>query len=166
VGIRAAIDLTPFFEKIINMVHAESPRSKFAFNICPESTRDCCRRVLDLEFTLTWTYLSDRTRLRDGGQTLCAGFCHETWTFTTLMTLVAGGVHWMKNVFDPLTHHRAPGRPRMLINDGLATHESADLLEYCFEHNIVLCHPPSHTSHKLQPPDVGMFGTLKTAYRE
>jgi hypothetical protein len=29
-----------------------------------------------------------------------------------------------------------------------------------------LCRLPSHTSHKLQPCDVGVFGPLKTAYRE
>lgn len=54
----------------------------------------------------------------------------------------------------------------MLISNGLGTHESADLLEYCFEHNIVLCYLPSHTSYKLQPLDIGVFGPLKTAYRE
>ncbi|EMD63976.1 hypothetical protein COCSADRAFT_36576 [Bipolaris sorokiniana ND90Pr] len=29
-----------------------------------------------------------------------------------------------------------------------------------------MCHLPSHTSHKLQPCDVGVFGPLKTAYRD
>jgi DDE superfamily endonuclease len=38
--------------------------------------------------------------------------------------------------------------------------------EFCHENNIILCRLPSHTSHKLQPCDVGMFGPLKTAYRE
>jgi hypothetical protein len=39
-------------------------------------------------------------------------------------------------------------------------------MEYCFENNILLCRIPSHTSHKLQPCDVGVFGPLKAAYRE
>ena len=30
----------------------------------------------------------------------------------------------------------------------------------------MLCRLPSHTSHKLQPYDTGIFGSLKTAYRE
>jgi DDE superfamily endonuclease len=54
----------------------------------------------------------------------------------------------------------------MFINDGFATHESAELIEFCFETNIVLCRLPSHTSLKLQPLDVGIFGPLKTAYRD
>lgn len=73
---------------------------------------------------------------------------------------------WIKNVFNPLTRARACGKPRLLINDGFATHESADLLEFCFQNNIILCRLPSHTSHKLQPLDVGIFEPLKTAYRE
>jgi DDE superfamily endonuclease len=46
------------------------------------------------------------------------------------------------------------------------THESLELMRYYFENNIILCRLPSHTSHKLQPCDVGVFGPLKTAYRE
>ena len=73
---------------------------------------------------------------------------------------------WIKYVFDPLTREKAGGKPRLLINDGFATHESVELLQFCFEKNIILCRLPSHTSHKLQPLDVGVFGPLKTAYRE
>ena len=40
------------------------------------------------------------------------------------------------------------------------------MLEYCFENNIILCRLPSHTSHKLQPCDVAVFGPLKNAYRD
>jgi len=75
-------------------------------------------------------------------------------------------LYWIQKVFDPLTRTRAQGRPRVLINDGFATHESLELLKFCFENNILLCRLPSHTSHKLQPCDVGVFGPLKIAYRE
>jgi len=54
----------------------------------------------------------------------------------------------------------------VLIWDGFRTHETLKVLEFCFEHNIILCRLPSHTSHKLQPCDVGVFGPLKTAYRD
>jgi len=46
------------------------------------------------------------------------------------------------------------------------THETLEILEYCFENNIILCRLPSHTSHKLQPCDVGVFAPLKAAYRD
>jgi len=39
-------------------------------------------------------------------------------------------------------------------------------LEFCFEHNIILCRLPSHTYHKLQPCDVAVFSSLKAAYRD
>lgn len=73
---------------------------------------------------------------------------------------------WIRHVFDPLTRDRAQGKPRVLINDRFATHESLEVLKFCFETNIILCRLPSHTSHKLQPCDIGVFGPLKTAYRE
>jgi hypothetical protein len=40
------------------------------------------------------------------------------------------------------------------------------LMTHYFEKNKILCQLPSHTSHKLQPYDVGIFGRLKTVYRE
>lgn len=75
-------------------------------------------------------------------------------------------LYWMQHVFDPLTKMRARGKPRVLISDGFSTHESLEFLTYCFQNNIILCRLPSHTSHKLQPCDVGVFGPLKSAYRE
>ena len=75
-------------------------------------------------------------------------------------------LYWIRHVFDPLTRSNASGRPRILISDGLATHESLELMTHCFKNNIILCRLPSHTSHKLQPLDVGVFGPLKAAYRD
>jgi hypothetical protein len=40
-------------------------------------------------------------------------------------------------------------KPRILICDGFGTHETLEILEYCFENNIILCRLPSHTSYKL-----------------
>ena len=54
----------------------------------------------------------------------------------------------------------------MLICDGFGTHETLEVLEFCFANNIILCRLPSHTSHKLQPCDVAVFAPLKAAYRE
>jgi len=61
---------------------------------------------------------------------------------------------------------RANGKPRVLICDGFGTHETLEVLEYCFENNIILCRLPSHTSRKLQPSDVAAFAPLKAAYRD
>ena len=75
-------------------------------------------------------------------------------------------LEWLTRVFDPQTNGIANQRPRVLICDGFGTHETLEVLEFCFENNILLCRLPSHTSHKLQPCDVGVFAPLKTAYRD
>jgi DDE superfamily endonuclease len=72
-------------------------------------------------------------------------------------------LEWFKRVFDPQTKERANQRPRVLICDGFGTHETLEILEYCFENNIILCRLPSH---KLQPCDIAVFAPLKSAYRE
>ncbi len=54
----------------------------------------------------------------------------------------------------------------MLISDGFAAHETIPIWSFCFENNILLARLPAHTSHKLQPLDVAVFGPLKTAYRD
>lgn len=74
-------------------------------------------------------------------------------------------LYWLEHVFDPQTRDRAGGRPRLLICDGFGTHESLEIMKFCFANRIILCRLPSHTSHKLQLCDVGVFSPLKTAYR-
>jgi hypothetical protein len=73
---------------------------------------------------------------------------------------------WLKRIFDPKTKERANKRRHVLICDGFATHKTLEILEFCFENNILLCRLPSHTSHKLQPCDVAAFAPLKAAYRD
>jgi hypothetical protein len=75
-------------------------------------------------------------------------------------------LQWLQRIFDPETKERARGKLRVLICDGFGTHETLEVLEFCFANNIILCRLPSHTSHKLQPCDVAVFAPLKAAYRE
>jgi len=86
--------------------------------------------------------------------------CSETGYTDSKISL-----EWLKRVFDPQTKERANHKLRMLICDGFGTHETLEILEFCFESNIILCRIPSHTSHKLQPYNIAVFGPLKTAYR-
>ena len=51
-----------------------------------------------------------------------------------------------------------------MILDGHESHHSDEFEEYCKENNIItLCMPP-HSSHILQPLDIGCFSPLKKAY--
>jgi hypothetical protein len=72
-------------------------------------------------------------------------------------------LEWLKRVFDPQTREQANQKPRVLICDGFAALEAQ---EFCFANSIMLCRLHSHTSHKLQPCDVGVFAPLKGFYRD
>ena len=59
-----------------------------------------------------------------------------------------------------------PTRPVLLIFDGHSSHISLDLIQLAQEHDIHLLCLPSHTSHLLQPLDVGVFKALKSAFNK
>ncbi|KAL9565161.1 hypothetical protein ACKAV7_010806 [Fusarium commune] len=89
-----------------------------------------------------------------------------TWAIATTQngwTDNETGLEWLKH-FNRCTTNRSTGPYRLLILDGHESHHSADFEIYCEEHNIItLCMPP-HSSHLLQPLDIGCFGLLKKAY--
>jgi hypothetical protein len=73
------------------------------------------------------------------------------------------GLEWLKH-FDRCTAKRSNSRYRLLILDGHESHHSIEFERYCEENKIIrLCMPP-HSSHILQPLDVGCFSVLKSAY--
>lgn len=73
------------------------------------------------------------------------------------------GIEWIQH-FEKHTRPRRTGGYRLLIIDGHESHHSVDFEFFCKEKNIVtLCMPP-HSSHLLQPLDIGCFSPLKTAY--
>lgn len=54
----------------------------------------------------------------------------------------------------------------MVIYDGFDSHIEPELIDYCAEKRIIpFCLPP-HTSHKLQPLNVGVFSALQHYYGE
>jgi hypothetical protein len=73
------------------------------------------------------------------------------------------GLAWLKH-FNTHTKARSVGAHQLLIVDGHESHNSHEFYKYCEEEKIiVLCMPP-HSSHLLQPLDVGCFSPLKRAY--
>lgn len=73
---------------------------------------------------------------------------------------------WYRKVFDTQTKDRANGQPQVLINDGYGSHEALEVMQFCHENNIILVRFPSHSTHKVQPCDIGVFAPLKTYYGE
>ena len=55
-------------------------------------------------------------------------------------------------------------RPVVLIQDNHSSHVSIELVELARENNIHLWSLPSHTSHILQPLDIGCFKSFKANF--
>lgn len=72
---------------------------------------------------------------------------------------------WLHH-FDNMTKLRTAGKWRMLLVDGHGSHISLDFAEYCFKHNIVALCLPAHSTHLLQPLDVGIFASVGSEYRK
>jgi hypothetical protein len=73
------------------------------------------------------------------------------------------GVEWLKH-FNAHTRTRVVGARCLLVLDGHKSHQSLKFQELCKENNIYTLCMPSHSSHLLQPLDVGCFSPLKRAY--
>ena len=74
------------------------------------------------------------------------------------------GLRWLQKLFIPATNGRTAGKYRLLILDGHGSHLTPHFDEICSQNDIIpICMPP-HSSHLLQPLDVGCFSPLKRAY--
>jgi len=76
------------------------------------------------------------------------------------------GLWFFQICFDPETAIGQKGEWRILILDGHASHVSTKTVEYCVSRKIILLCLPAHTTHLLQPLDVGVFAPLSTAYKK
>ncbi|RPB16234.1 CENP-B protein, partial [Morchella conica CCBAS932] len=75
-------------------------------------------------------------------------------------------LEYLQNIFEPETSNRSNGEWRLLIFDGFESHLQLEIIEFCLDNKIIPLCLPSHTSHVLQPLDVGVFSPLKKYYRQ
>jgi hypothetical protein len=61
---------------------------------------------------------------------------------------------------------KSTGKYRMLIFDGHGSHLTQEFLDYCWLHHIRPFQLPPHTTHLLQPLDVGVFQSLKHNFKK
>lgn len=73
------------------------------------------------------------------------------------------GIQWLQKCFEPRTREKAGDNWRLLICDGHDSHISAKFIRHCIDNKIILLLLPPHSSHLLQPLDVGIFRPLKAA---
>jgi hypothetical protein len=62
--------------------------------------------------------------------------------------------------------HSNPNFPVMLVIDGHESHIGRQLLQKAHEKSIVMCKLPAHTTHRLQPLDVGVYGVLQRQWQK
>ena len=75
------------------------------------------------------------------------------------------GYYWLTEVYEPCSRKFIrPGEKRLLILDGHTSHVNVEFCEFCKAHDIVLFCLPPHSTHLLQPLDVGLFAPLQQAY--
>jgi hypothetical protein len=58
------------------------------------------------------------------------------------------------------------GAKRLLILNSYSSYLTAEFNLFCKENAIIYLYMPPHSSHLLQPLDVGVFRPLKQAYRK
>lgn len=75
---------------------------------------------------------------------------------------------WLEHCFEPFTapiagpkHQRSK---RLLILDGHGSHVTVSFIQFCKDHNIILLCLPPHSTHYLQPLDVGLFSHYSRSY--
>jgi hypothetical protein len=54
----------------------------------------------------------------------------------------------------------------MLVINGHESHIGQQLLRKAYEEKIVVCKLPAHTTHRLQPLDVGVYSVLQRAWQK
>ena len=74
------------------------------------------------------------------------------------------GLEWLQKIFIPATSQRTIGSYRLLILDGHGSHLTPAFDKICADNKIIALCMPAHSSHLLQPLDVGCFSPLKKAY--
>ena len=74
------------------------------------------------------------------------------------------GLSWLTKIFEPRTKQKAGNLKRLLIVDGHSSHINMRFIEFCDQHRIILVVLPPHSTHRLQPLDVGIFAPLAAAY--
>ncbi|KAJ8310927.1 hypothetical protein KUTeg_012792 [Tegillarca granosa] len=72
--------------------------------------------------------------------------------------------HYLDIHFPTYIQKRDENQPILLLYDGHRSHLSIGLINWAKSHNIILFVLPAHTSHVLQPLDLGRFGPFQKKY--
>ena len=69
-------------------------------------------------------------------------------------------LQWIQH-FEKFSARKQQGAWRLLLLDSFGSHHIYEVVKFCEDHKIIPFSMPSHTTHLLQPLDVGVFQPLK-----
>ena len=72
---------------------------------------------------------------------------------------------WFAKIFVVYVQTNCGGHKVLLTYDGHNSHLTYNTVKLAIDNNIIILCLPPHTSHALQPLDVGVFKSVKTAWR-
>ncbi|KAF8234248.1 DDE-domain-containing protein [Tricholoma matsutake] len=75
------------------------------------------------------------------------------------------GLKWLEWDFEPHTRPESLEEYHLLILDGHNSHCTYPFIKFSSEHCIIIICLPSHTTHALQPCNVGIFSPLAHAWK-
>ena len=76
------------------------------------------------------------------------------------------GFKWLETLFEKHTQSKARRDWRLLFVDGHGSYVTLKFLEWAQQHKILIAVYPPHSTHRLQPLDVGCFSPLTTFYSQ
>lgn len=100
-----------------------------------------------------------RAELLEGASTGASGTVSDSgWSNNEVF------LKYLQDHFLQFVQERVPAQPFLLLYDGHKSHVTLNIIDWAKENNIVLFVLPPHTSHVLQPLDVGCFGPFQNVY--
>lgn len=93
---------------------------------------------------------------------------HDAWFTSSASGWTSDdiGFKWLVEFFDRKTRDKARRQWRLLFVDGHGSHVTLKFLEWAQAHKILVAVYPPHSTHRLQPLDVGCFAPLATYYSQ
>ena len=76
------------------------------------------------------------------------------------------GLSWLQSLFHKQTLNKARRDWRLLILDCHSSHCTLSFLEWCRNNRILVAVLPPHSTHRLKPLDVSLFGPLASYYSQ
>lgn len=100
-----------------------------------------------------------RTELLEGATPGVQGTVTESGWSNSSVFYEYLDTHFLKFIQRP-----SADQPILLIFDGHKSHVTMPVINWAKEHNVIMFVLPAHTSHILQPLDVGCFGPMQRIY--